>query len=255
MQIPRKEHFMAHRPPSSPHSITLAGRELSYMLTYKKVKNINLRVHADGTVAVSSPFYVSIYEVERVLTEKSAFLLRALDRYAALAQKALPVLCCEDGAKLSIFGVAKTIHLVTSAQNHVKEDGETLYLELRNPADASLRQRTLRRYLDDLCRETIAGLCENVYPLFSETLSAAPTLRFRAMRARWGSCRPTQGILTFNKALVFYPISCIEYVVMHEFTHFLHPNPSARFYAALAEHMPDWKERKALLASIPMPTL
>ena len=246
---------MAHRPPSSPHSITLAGREISYMLTYKKVKNINLRVHADGTVAVSAPFYVSIREVEHVLTEKSAFLLRALDRYAALAQKAPPALCCEDGAKISILDTPRIIRVVTGAQNHVKDDGETLYLELRNPADAALRQRTLLRYLDDLCRKTVTGLCGNLYPLFSETLSAAPTLRFRAMRARWGSCRPKEGLLTFNKALVFYPLPCIEYVVMHEFTHFLHPDHSAHFYETLTEHMPDWKERKALLNSIPMPTL
>ena len=41
--------------------------------------------------------------------------------------------------------------------------------------------------------------------------------------------------------------NCIEYVVMHELCHFIHPNHSKQFYGFLAMLMPDWKERKQLL--------
>ena len=43
----------------------------------------------------------------------------------------------------------------------------------------------------------------------------------------------------------WYPI--IDYVVLHELTHFLYPNHSKQFYMFLSNYMPDWKERKQVL--------
>lgn len=71
--------------------------------------------------------------------------------------------------------------------------------------------------------------------------------RLREMVSRWGSCSPKKGFVTFNTALVAMPVSCIEYVVMHEFTHFLFPNHSKNFYQQLRIFMPDWEERKKRL--------
>lgn len=45
-------------------------------------------------------------------------------------------------------------------------------------------------------------------------------------------------------------MSCIEYVVVHEFTHFLQPNHSKNFYMQMTMFMPDWLERKKLLEKI-----
>ena len=67
------------------------------------------------------------------------------------------------------------------------------------------------------------------------------------MRSRWGSCIPSKKILTFNVHLMEYPMPAAEYVVAHEFTHFLQANHSARFYEELARYMPDYKQREKLL--------
>ena len=43
------------------------------------------------------------------------------------------------------------------------------------------------------------------------------------------------------------PMPCIEYVVWHELTHFLHQDHSPAFYAALAKVIPDWRQRRESL--------
>ncbi|WP_295094925.1 M48 family metallopeptidase [Ruminococcus sp.] len=67
------------------------------------------------------------------------------------------------------------------------------------------------------------------------------------MTSRWGSCLPSKCIITLNKSLIEAPKCCIEYVVYHEFCHFIHPNHSKQFYSLLQIMLPDWKERKSLL--------
>ena len=76
----------------------------------------------------------------------------------------------------------------------------------------------------------------------------SPTaIRIRVMKTRWGSCNYAKGTLNFNLRLIDQPIECIEYVVMHEFAHFVHPNHSSAYHALMSALMPVWKQRKARL--------
>ena len=49
---------------------------------------------------------------------------------------------------------------------------------------------------------------------------------------------------------MFAPLECIEYVVLHEFTHFLVANHSKEFYDELSRVCPDYKELKNKLNDI-----
>ena len=99
-------------------------------------------------------------------------------------------------------------------------------------------------------RGVITKLCEKVYPYFKGKGINFPQIKFRKMKSRWGSCHTKNGVLTFNLNLMYAPIECIEYVVYHEFTHFLVPNHSAKFYQELAKVCPDWKAKRQKLKEI-----
>lgn len=96
-----------------------------------------------------------------------------------------------------------------------------------------------------LCEAVISGFCRKYYPSFAAACKGRmPEIRYRRMKSRWGSCAPKPGVLTFNTRLAYVPEQCTEYVVVHEFCHFLYPNHSAKFYAAVAALLPDWKSRR-----------
>lgn len=90
-------------------------------------------------------------------------------------------------------------------------------------------------------------ILEELYPQFKKYGVERPTLRIRDMETRWGSCLVKKGVITLNKRLLEAPRNGIEYVVMHELCHFVHPNHSELFYIFLTMLMPDWKERKQFL--------
>jgi hypothetical protein len=55
-------------------------------------------------------------------------------------------------------------------------------------------------------------------------------------------------VITLNSRLVEYPIDVIDYVIVHELCHRVHFSHNKQFYQLLAEKMPDWRERRALLS-------
>ena len=97
-------------------------------------------------------------------------------------------------------------------------------------------------FTEDEVKEQIHDLCNKAFPYYEKQGIKHPEIKFRKMVSRWGSCHSQKGILTFNTNLMYAPMECIEYVVWHEFTHFLQPNHSSKFYDELAKVYPNWKE-------------
>lgn len=106
----------------------------------------------------------------------------------------------------------------------------------------------LKVYLsEEELRSVIKEQCKLIYPYYKKLGIPFPEIRFRRMVSRWGSCHPIKKVLTFNTALMYAPPECVEYVIWHEFTHFIVPNHSKNFYLELSKVCPDWKSsRKAL---------
>ena len=91
-------------------------------------------------------------------------------------------------------------------------------------------------------------IVDKLYPIVKAHGVARPHMTVRAMRTRYGSCSVNRGRITLNAILTKVPKPAAEYVVLHELAHFLHPNHGRQFYAFVERHMPDWREREALLA-------
>ena len=152
-----------------------------------------------------------------------------------------------DGEHFKLCGHDLRLKVSQGTKNYVENDGVYIKLTVKNINDFELKQKTMDKWIKEQCVSTISMICEAVYPKFQKYGVKFPMLKFRKMISRWGSCQPKRGILTFNISLIEAPIACIEYVVVHEFTHFLQPNHSKKFYTQFTMFMPDWVERKKIL--------
>ena len=105
-------------------------------------------------------------------------------------------------------------------------------------------------FTEDELKELVFSLCRKAYPYYEKMGIPYPVVKFRRMVSMWGNCRPQKAVLTFNTNLVYAPSECVEYVVWHEFTHFLQSNHSEKFYKELEKVCPDWKEKRKKLKGI-----
>lgn len=227
--------------------ICAEGKQIPYELERKNVKNLNLHVRRDGTVYVSANRLVPVEQVDAFLESKIGFILNARKRFAEQAQYRPQPKQYVSGETFYIQGRGLRLQVVQAAKDQISSDGVHLYLQVRDPMDFEKKKRMVSRFIDQQCRQVFGEIVAEVYPIFQKYGVAMPTLRIRDMETRWGSCLAKKGIITLNKRLLEAPRHCIEYVVTHEFCHFIHPNHSKQYYAFLTMLMPDWRERKKVL--------
>ena len=223
------------------------GKAISYTLERKPVKNINLRIRADQCVYVSAPKDVAAKMVDAFVVEKSAYILRALKKFKDKNRETVSENNFVNGETVKFLGRNLRLKIKNASRSKVESDESYVTLYVKDVQDADLKKRVLETWLRKKCKDEITAICKKVYPQVKKYGVAFPEIQLREMVSRWGSCSPKKGFMTFNTALIAMPVSCIEYVVTHEFTHFLYPNHSKKFYQQLATFMPDWEERKKRL--------
>lgn len=229
--------------------IIIDGEVLEYELERKRVKNVNLRVRTDGSVYVSANRYVSVAQIEDFITSNYDFIQNARAKYEKI-RNSNPICNLSEyknGEKICAFGQIKTLKVVQSDKNYVESDENNITIYVKNLDDIALKLKTFESYKRKTLMNVLNEICNRIYPTFKSYGVDFSEIRIRKMVSRWGSCMPTKKVVTFNTVLFFVSIDCVEYVAVHEFTHFLHPNHSKEFHSAMTVFMPDWKIRKQKL--------
>ena len=209
-------------------TVLYENNEIRYLLEQKPVKNLNLRVHKDCKVYVSANSDVPTEKVDDFVVSKGAYIRSAQRKFREMAQYAPQPKQYVSGETFYLLGRGVRLKVEKNVRDSISSDGIYLHLRVKDTED-------------------FGEIISEIYPVFQKYGVPMPTLRIRDMETRWGSCLAKKGVITLNKRLLEAPRNCIEYVVMHEFCHFIHPNHSKHFYSFLAMLMPDWKERKTVL--------
>ncbi len=74
-----------------------------------------------------------------------------------------------------------------------------------------------------------------------------PTLAFRRMTTRWGTCNTQTKRITFNLELGRRDPELLEYVVVHELAHLIERGHNERFYKVMDTHLPEWRILRRVL--------
>ena len=228
-------------------SVVAEGREICYCLERKDVKNLNLRVRKDGSVFVSANNRIPLEEIDKFICSKAAYIIKEMDHFSEIQQYRPKPKQYISGESFYIQGRGLRLQVSQASKNTISTDGIYIFLKVTDLNDYEKKRRLVTRFLDQQCKTVFTEILDELYPIFRKCGIERPSLRIRDMETRWGSCLPKNCIITINKRLLEAPRNCIEYVVMHELCHLVHPNHSKHFYAFLSMLMPDWKERKKIL--------
>ena len=226
-------------------------RVVEYKLIRKAVKNINIRVKPNGQVLVSANNTVPSDYIDNLIRQKQKYIITALDKFEKRRDES-SVYSKEyvSGESFNILGKSLHLKIIQAKDESVRKDDKFIFLTVKDKDDVKRKEKIMNIWLKDLQVKTFEEICKKVHKRFLKYGVEYPDIKIRSMKTRWGSCRPLKGSITLNSRLIGASITCIEYVVTHEFAHFIHPNHSKQFYDFLTKLMPDWKERRKELNKI-----
>ena len=103
----------------------------------------------------------------------------------------------------------------------------------------------LNKWLKNQTKKIFKERLDLIYKSFNENI-IYPDLKIRNMKSRWGVCNK-KGYITLNSNLIKYNISEIDYVIVHELSHYVHFDHSKEFWNTVSKYFPDYKKSKKVL--------
>lgn len=239
--------------------LNVDGLEIPVSVVRKRVKNLNLRVRADGTVTLSIPQHLPLARAREFLDRKGEWIAERVRRN--IERRPSPDLAGELPDRIPLWGKLvprDSIHANSGqAVGGQGAGGRAIPGQAASSRDAGgqgapIRTTIDQAALDELYRtEVLRALPDIVERMEARIGVHAARWSVRVMKTRWGSCTPKTGAIRINARLAAYPPECLEFVVAHELVHLLEPSHNARFHALLDEFCPDNRHPAKLLREAP----
>lgn len=227
--------------------LNVDGLEIPVSVVRKRVKNLNLRVRADGTVTLSIPQHLPLARAREFLDRKGDWIAERVRRN--IERRPSPDLAGELPDRIPLWGklVPRDSVQANSGQDVGGQGagGRAIPGQAASGRDAGGQgapgQTTIdQAALDELYRTEVLRALPDVAERMEARIGVHATRwSVRVMKTRWGSCTPKTGAIRINARLAAYPPECLEFVVAHELVHLLEPSHNARFHALLDEFCPD----------------
>lgn len=220
--------------------------DVEVIIERKSVKKIRLKVFPNGIVKLSAPLGVSDECVSGFLKSKTKWIEKSLNDFKDTGAVEFETRI-HNGVSTRVLG--RQIRIMVNEAKIYKIEQKEGYVYIQSPVtgDKQALQKQFGRWWQKQSKSYFLMVIDRLYPIIAKHGIDKPALQVRRMKTLWGSCSRKHGKINLNYYLYKAPPPCIDYVVLHELTHFLYPKHNKDFNEFLTVHMPDWQERKRIL--------
>ncbi len=230
-------------------SAYLTVRGIDVDVVYKDIKNLHIGVYPPlGRVRVAAPSCLDDDQVRLAVIQRLPWIKRQREQLKAAPRQTEREMV--TGESHYVWGLRRRLKVVERpGRAHIEIDGERLVLYV--PADESPAKR--REYLENWYRDELRRTIPELVSRWETALGVnVPRWTIRRMKTKWGSCNRETRHLWFNVELAKKPPDCLEYIVVHEMTHYFERNHGERFTKLMDAQLPDWRSRRDQLNGAPL---
>ena len=179
-------------------------------------KNTYIRVDENNNIIVTTNYFITNNKIKKILDDNIKFLNKALNK--------------EKKEGFYLMGKKYDIIIDENIKN----------IEINNNI---IKVKSLK-YLNNWYKKEIFKIFKDrldfYYNKFDENIPY-PILKIRTMKTRWGVCNRKIKSVTLNFNLVKYDYDCLDYVIVHELSHFVHFDHSKEFWNTVSKYYPNYK--------------
>ena len=228
--------------------ITVNG--LSVKVVRKKIKNLHLAVYPpDGCIRIAVPEIIDDEAVRLAIISRYEWIKRQTKSFQDQARE----------SKREFTTGESHFYLGRRYLLDIFYTSKSPYVELRNKKIMVLNinrkhgVETRKKLLSDWYRKEM----KKIHPPIIRKWEIKSGLKvysygIKRMKTKWGSCNPAHKRIWINLELIKKPISCIEYIVVHEMVHLLEPTHNENFISHMNRILPGWKNLRDELNRSPL---
>ena len=207
--------------------LEIDGIVYDVIIEKRNQKNTYLRVKEDLNIYVTTSVFTPDFVIKKFIKDNIPFITKQIEKMAKRVDK-----------KTKNYYLGKEINIVIV--DNIKSpsfDGETLFVKNKSDVD---------KWYQKMTKEVFKEHLDLVYNRFSQSVPY-PSLCIRKMTTRWGVNNKRLKKVTLNSELIYKNPKYLDYVIVHELSHFIHFNHGPGFWKLVSENEPNYKRiRKEL---------
>lgn len=188
----------------------------------KNNKNLYIRVTDNLEIKVTCNYLFTKLSVKKVLEDNRQSIEKMIDKQIKKNENNKSEYNNLLGKKLNII---------------YKEVKKPIYnLDTIIVKDDVMLNNWYKKYAKDVFKKYL----DEAYYVFDEKIPY-PIIKVRSMKTRWGVCNRRDNSVTLNLELIKKDPEYLNYVIVHELSHFIHFDHSRAFWHVVEKYCPDYK--------------
>lgn len=228
------------------YSVELLGKKKMVEVTEKSVRRVRLKVFPSQEIKLTVPNDTPTDWVTSFLVSKTKWMeekLTAFEKTQAVEKEDH----IRTGVSTRVLGRQYIVRVIQANRKYVEITDNELLLYTPNKEMQMDVDKQYNNWWQKTSKQYFLNRLDDLYPIIQKHEIQRPDVKVAKMKTLWGSCSRRMNKINLNYYLLKAPPPCIEYVILHELTHFLYPRHDKNFLDFLSVHMPDWRERAKLL--------
>ena len=202
-------------------------------------KSIQVRVGTDENVYVRAPHHTSEDYIQKILKKKWLWIKEKL----RLVREQKDSFCPKEFVEWEGF-----LYLGRSYKLHVIDFWEELLFQ-KNGFYINHEQTHIGTdlFVEWYRKAAMEKIQSRVWMYAKKMGVEHSKISISNAEKRWGSCNTRTKGLNFSWRIIMAPIDVVDYIVVHELSHLVHPNHSEKFWHKVSSILPDYKEKEKWL--------
>jgi hypothetical protein len=224
--------------------------EIRIDIVRKDIKNMHLAVYPPtGRVRIAVPLYVKEEAIRLFAISKLGWIKRHQRSFAE--QERVPPREFLERESHYFQGRRYLLRIKeTTGPARVEHTGvKHLDIYAKPDADVAYLERTLNAWY----RAQLKAILPEMIAHWEQKMAIqVADWGIKRMKTKWGSCNIEARRIWLNLELAKKPLSCLEYILVHEMVHFFERHHNDRFRAHMDRFLPHWEQARSELNRLPV---
>lgn len=212
-------------------------------------RTCSIFVDEKANVSIYVPYQTTHAYIEAFINEKISWI----DKCLKVARKNQAIIAdkkFDHGGEFLFLGKKYPIDVTESPSQRMRIEfnGQRWMVCLPRELPPVEREGKIKSKLIQWYRQQAEEILGGRIFHYSRLMGVSPKkIAVRSQKRMWGCCDYNRQTIHINWQIILSPIKVVDYVVVHELCHLVHPNHGKLFWRKVEKYMPDFREYKKWL--------